>query len=85
MISRAPVFEPLILNDAMRDAILRDATASELRNMSIEQAGLVTLLEDGLMKAATGITTLSEVRRTLPRVTAPRDISELARLTGIRL
>ena len=82
---RAAVVEPLILNEKLQDAIIRNASSSELRRISIENAGLVTLLEDGLMKAASGITTLSEVRRTLPRVNAPRGISELQRLTGTNI
>ncbi|MBX2883437.1 MAG: Flp pilus assembly complex ATPase component TadA [Granulosicoccus sp.] len=80
---RVAVLEPLIVNDAIRDAILTKVAASELRRLSIEKSGLVTLLEDGLLKAATGITTLAEVRRTLPRVTTPRGLVELRRLTGV--
>ncbi|MBX2879959.1 MAG: Flp pilus assembly complex ATPase component TadA [Granulosicoccus sp.] len=82
---RMAVFEPLILNEAVRDAILTNVTASELRRISIEKAGLVTLLEDGLLKAAAGLTTLAEVRRTLPRVTNPRGITDLKRLSGMNI
>jgi len=82
---RVIIFEPLILNKTIRDSILLGATASELRRVSLETASLVTLLEDGLLKAATGLTTLSEVRRALPRAAPPRDLSDLRRLTGIQI
>lgn len=82
---RIPIFEPLILNKSIRDAILENAPASELRRVSSESAHLVTLLEDGLTKAVLGLTTLGEVRRTLPRVQDPRGLNDLRRLTGIQL
>lgn len=82
---RIPVIEPLILNKSIRDAILQNVQASELRRVSTENAFLVTLLEDGLMKAALGMTTLGEVRRTLPRVKKPRGFNDLRRLTGIQI
>ena len=43
---------------------------------------MVTLLEDGLIKAGDGLTTIAEVLRYLPRLVRPRPLSELRRLTG---
>lgn len=51
-----------------------------LRELSIRQAGMITLLEDGLVKAAIGQTTVDEVLRTLPRVHKPRPVHELRRI-----
>ena len=81
---RIAVFEALVLSEAVREAILERKTSAQIRRVSVETSGLVTLLEDGLIKAARGDTTLAEVRRTLPRLTRPRSLSELGRLTGIK-
>jgi type IV pilus assembly protein PilB len=79
---RVAIFESLVLSEAVRDAILERKTSSQIRRISIETAGLVTLLEDGIVKAARGETTIAELRRTLPRLSKPRNLQELRRLTG---
>ena len=80
---RIAVFEILILSEAVKEAILQRKTSEQIRRISVESAGLVTLLEDGLVKAAAGQTTLGELRRTLPRLRKPRSLQELRRLTGL--
>jgi type IV pilus assembly protein PilB len=42
----------------------------------------VTLFEDGLYKAARGITTVEEIMRCLPRFQKPRPYGELERMLG---
>ena len=42
-----------------------------------------TLLEDGIAKAAAGLTTFDEIIRQLPRLSRPRPIGELRRLLGV--
>ncbi len=79
---RIAVHEMLLPNEHVRDAVLRRATSHELRVISLKEAGLVTLLENGIYKAAKGITTIEEVLRCLPRVNTPRPISEIKRLLG---
>ncbi|MEM5787234.1 MAG: ATPase, T2SS/T4P/T4SS family [Syntrophobacteraceae bacterium] len=79
---RLGVFELLILNEPVKDAVLTKKTSYEIRKISMETSGLVTLIEDGIMKAVTGTTTLQEVFRSLPRVIKPRPIPELRRLLG---
>lgn len=79
---RAGVFELLVLNEAVKDSILNKMTSYEIRKISMETSGLVTLLEDGIMKAANGVTSIQEVFRSLPRVGKPRPIHELKRLLG---
>jgi type IV pilus assembly protein PilB len=76
------VFETLLLSEAVRMAILDGKTSEQIRRISVEASGLVTLLEDGLVKAGRGETTLFEIRRTLPRLSKPRKLQELRRLTG---
>jgi type IV pilus assembly protein PilB len=79
---RSAVFEMLILNEAVRDGLLEGKTSHQIRQISVESTGLVTLFEDGLFKAAQGITTVEEVLRCLPRLQRPRPLAELRRLLG---
>ena len=79
---RIGVFELLILDDMVRNAILEQKTSHEIRSISIQHSGMVTLLEDGLAKAASGLTTLDDVLRCLPLLQAPRPLAEIRRLSG---
>ncbi len=79
---RVGVFELLVLNELVRDAILDQKTSYEIRQISIEYSGLVTLLEDGLVKAANGITSVDELLRCLPNLSKPRPLAEIRRLSG---
>jgi type IV pilus assembly protein PilB len=79
---RVGVFELLVLDEQVRNAILDKKTSYEIRAISINHSGLVTLLEDGLVKAAAGITTVDEVLRCLPVFSSPRPLLELRRLSG---
>jgi type IV pilus assembly protein PilB len=80
---RLAVYEMLIPEVFIRDAVLQRRSTHELRQISLEKAGLVSLLEDGITKAATGMTTVDEVLRTLPRVHKPRPLAELRRILGV--
>lgn len=79
---RVGVFELLVLDEPVRNAILEQKTSHEIRQLSIEQSELITLFEDGLVKAAAGQTTLDELFRCLPRLAKPRPINLLRRLCG---
>ncbi len=79
---RIGVFELLVLDEMVRNAILGQKASFEIRAISISHSGLITLLEDGLVKAAAGITTLDEVLRCLPVFVPPRPLVELRRLAG---
>lgn len=80
---RIAAFEMLIPEVHVRDAVLARKTTHELRELSLDNAGLVSLLEDGIVKASIGLTTLDEVLRTLPRVRKPRPLVELRRILGV--
>ena len=80
---RVGVFELLVLNELVRDAILEQRTSYEIRKISIEHSGLLTLLEDGLVKAAAGITSVDEILRCLPKLSQPRPLAEVRRLSGV--
>jgi len=79
---RVGVFELLVLDGQVRDAILAQRTSYEIRQISIDHSGLVTLLEDGLVKAASGITSVDELLRCLPKLSSPRPLAEIRRLSG---
>jgi type IV pilus assembly protein PilB len=79
---RVGIFELLVLDESVRNAIIDQKTSQEIRRISIESTGLVTLIEDGIFKSASGLTTIDEVLRCLPRLQKPRPLSELRRLLG---
>ena len=79
---RVAVFEMLILDEQVRDAILARKTSHQIRQISIQSSGLVTLFEDGIVKAASGLTTIEEILRCLPSLHNPRPLDELRRLVG---
>jgi type IV pilus assembly protein PilB len=79
---RIGAFELLVLDEMVKDAILARRTSHEIRRISLASSGLVTLLEDGLVKAARGRTSYQEVLHNLPRLTKPRPLRELRRLVG---
>ena len=79
---RVGIFELLVLNDEVKEAVLARKTVQEIRRISIETSGLITLMEDGIAKAARGKVSLPEVMRRLPRILKPRPLHELRRLLG---
>jgi type IV pilus assembly protein PilB len=80
---RVAVFELLILDEMVRNAILERRTSFDIRKIALESTGLVTLFEEGMVKAAEGVTTLDEVIRCLPLVLKPRPLEETRRLLGV--
>lgn len=80
---RVGIFELLVLNEDVKTAIRSAQSSSQIRRVSMETSGLVTLIEDGIAKAALGQTTIAEVLKNLPRMEKPRPIPELFRLTGL--
>jgi type IV pilus assembly protein PilB len=61
---RTSVFELLAVGDVIRELIARPASTAELQAAAVE-AGMTTLLKDGVEKAMQGITTIEEVMRVL--------------------
>lgn len=56
------IFEVLKITDAIKELILKQASASALRNMAIQE-GMTTLFEDGLNKVEKGLITIDEIIR----------------------
>lgn len=61
---RVGIYEMMVLTDEIRDLVLRRVSTDEI-GRAAEEAGMVRLREDGLVKAAKGITTIEEVLRTV--------------------
>ena len=61
---RVAIYEMMLLNDEIKDLVLRRASTDEISRVA-EEAGMVRLREDGLLKAAQGVTTIEEVLRTV--------------------
>lgn len=80
---RIPVFEMLVLNEYVREAIINHKSSYEIRKISIDTTNLVTLMEDAVSKAVVGITTLDEIFRCVPRLILPRSVPEINRLLGV--
>jgi type IV pilus assembly protein PilB len=59
---RLAIHELLVVNDEMRELISRRAPEHAIRKAA-RNAGMRTLLEDGILKAARGLTTLEDVVR----------------------
>ena len=59
---RTGLFEILQMSDEMRMALLKEATATELRTQAIKE-GMIPLIKDGMLKVKENITTPSEVLR----------------------
>ena len=57
---RLGIYEMMILGEEIRETILRRGSAGEITRAA-EREGMVRLREDGLLKAAQGVTTIEEV------------------------
>ncbi len=60
---RIGVFELLIPDDEMLDAVSRGASLQEIRRMAVSGGGYTTLRQDGIDKVKAGLTTLEELFR----------------------
>lgn len=79
---RVGMYELLVPNAEIRDAILQKRTMQEIRQMSLESASLCTMQEDGMVKALRGDTTLEEVLENAPRVFHQRPLETLLAIVG---
>jgi type IV pilus assembly protein PilB len=60
---RNALFEFLVVNDPIRDLILKRAPSTMIKDAARETLGMKTLWEDGIDKVLKGITTIEEVSR----------------------
>ena len=61
---RVGINEVLVIDVEVRDAILRKASAAVIKDIATKN-GMTTMFGDGLAKARAGLTTISEVLRTI--------------------
>jgi type IV pilus assembly protein PilB len=59
---RVGIHEVIVVDQAVRDAILKKATAAQLRQIALSR-GMTPMLLDGFEKARAGLTTIEEVLR----------------------
>lgn len=59
---RIGIFEVLIIDDEIRNAITRRADALAIKKIAVKN-GMTTMLEDGLTKVKEGLTTIDEILR----------------------
>ena len=59
---RMGIYEVFSITPKFQQAISQGMTSAELQKMAVE-AGMITLLQDGIMKAKAGVTSIEEVLR----------------------
>lgn len=59
---RAGLYEVMDVSEPIQDLITRRATSAEIQRLASKE-GMITMREDGYLKALTGVTTLEEVNR----------------------
>ena len=79
---RLGIYELLVPNVDIRDAILQKRTMQEIRQISLDSCSLCTMQEDGMVKALRGATTLEEVLENAPRVFHHRPLDSLMSIVG---
>ncbi len=60
--SRTGIFEALKMSEKISQAIVKKATIKDINDIAISE-GMITMIQDGFMKALEGITNLEEVLR----------------------
>jgi type IV pilus assembly protein PilB len=79
---RLGIYELLVPNVDVRDAILQKRTMQEIRQISLDECNLCTMQEDGMVKALRGVTTLEEVLENAPRTFHHRPLETLLKIIG---
>lgn len=59
---RAGIYEVMDVNTEIQSLIINHATSSEIQKLAVSQ-GMITMRQDGYLKALAGVTTLEEVNR----------------------
>jgi type II secretory ATPase GspE/PulE/Tfp pilus assembly ATPase PilB-like protein len=61
---RIGIYEVLPVTEKLRDLIIQKPTSEELLKMAISE-GMITMLQDGIDKVSSGLTTIEEVFRVI--------------------
>lgn len=62
-LGQTAIHEVLVINDAIREAILDEQPAAKIRNLARTDGKLMSMAEDGYAKCVVGMTSLAEVQR----------------------
>ncbi len=74
---RIAAYELLVLNEQVKEAILARQPAHQIRMVSMESTGLVSMREDAIAKVVRGTTTFEEVLKQTPRTFASRPLQQI--------
>lgn len=77
---RVGAYELLVLNEDVKEAILHKKTAHEIRKISVDTTGLISMREDAVSKVVKGITTYEEVLKQTPRTFQMRTLKQILTL-----
>jgi len=80
---RLPIHELLVLEDRVRDGIMRDVSNYQIRDLATTHGGMITMSEDALYKVFKNQTTFEEVVRNVPITTVPRPIAEITKIVEV--
>ncbi len=58
------IYEVLVVTEPIRDLISKKTSSSKIEKEAKEE-GMITMFEDGFIKAASGVTSIEEVLRVL--------------------
>jgi general secretion pathway protein E len=62
LIGRLGIFEVMELSEKLRDAVLKKMSSTQIQELAIAE-GMVTMIQDGVIKALNGMTSIEEVWR----------------------
>jgi type IV pilus assembly protein PilB len=60
---RVAILEALLIDDVIREMIIRKASIDEIKKYAIEKCGMKTLRDDAFLKVRQELTTLNEALR----------------------
>jgi len=61
---RIGIFEVLAVNETIKELIVKKATSDQIQKQA-QKEGMITMIEDGFIKAAQGVTSIEEVLRVI--------------------
>jgi len=61
---RIGIYEVMEIGDALKNAIIEGRTADEIEKVAVE-SGMITMLENGIKQALSGVTSLEEIIRVI--------------------
>ncbi len=78
---RVGAYELLVVNDAVKEAILERKPAHIIRQISCDTTGLISMREDAVAKVVRGFTTFDEVLKHTPKTVQMRGLRQILNMT----